>query len=72
VINAQQSDGLTRLGAPTSRQVSREQGLIWFSAAFSRSTSAGKNGGADNRGDGYTQNRHSGETHTRLLRLNCR
>jgi hypothetical protein len=32
----------------------------------------GKNGGADARGDGDTQNHHSGETHTRLLPVNGR
>src|SRR5215510_6317391 len=32
----------------------------------------GKNSGADDDADGYTDDHHSVETHTGLLRLNCR
>src|SRR5216684_4386380 len=35
-----------------------------------RMSDPGRNGGADGRGDGHTQNRHSDETHTRLLCVN--
>ncbi len=50
-----------------SRIGQRARGVVdgYFGAL--RLSDRAKNGGADSRRDGHTQDRHSGETHTRLL-----